>query len=99
MKVKKYKLKNSKEYSGFSKEIEAFKYNGDFSDTNIPDWFVEAIRSEAVSFYRTINNKDELFIRRSGVVIKDGYYIIRKLSGNIAACTEEMLYKYYNIAE
>ena len=97
--MRKYKLKSSKASSKFSKEIEAFRYNGNFNETNVPDWFVEAIINETVVCWDKVDSKDKLFIRPYGVVAEDGHYIVRKLSGNIAACTEEMLHEYYDIAE
>ena len=97
--MRKYKLKSSKASSKFSKEIEAFRYNGNFNETNVPDWFVEAIVNGTVACWDKVDSKDKLFIRPHGVVAEDGHYIVRKLSGNIAACTEEMLHEYYDIAE
>lgn len=97
--MEKYKLKKSKESSGFSKEVEAFRYNGNFNCQDVPDWFAKAIQDKAVTFYRNVDGKDELFISKYGVVVRPGYYIVRKLSGNIAACSTEMFYEHYDITE
>lgn len=95
----KYRLKKSKETSGFSKEIEAFRYNGNFNSQGVPDWFVKAIKDKTVEFYRNVNGKDELFISKYGVVVRPGDYVVQKLSGNIAACSTEMFYEHYDITE
>lgn len=97
--MKKYKLKISKESSGFSKEIEAFRYNGNFNEVNVPDWFVEAIANGTVVCWDKVDGKDKLFIRPHGAVAEDGKYIVRKLSGNLGACTEEMLNEHYDVVE
>lgn len=97
--MKKYKLKISKESSGFSKEIEAFRYNGNFNEANVPDWFVEAIANGTVVCWDKVDGKDKIFIRPHGAVAEDGNYIVRKLSGNLAACTEEMLNEHYDVVE
>ena len=97
-------IKNEKDFEQFnSKEIEVFKYNGVFDASFLntaPDWFTEAIENETVLYFGKYNNKDRLFIRPYGVIVEDGYYIVRKLSsGKIAACSEDFLNEYYDKVE
>lgn len=96
--MEKYKLKKSKESSGFSKEVEAFRYNGNFNSQDVPDWFAEAIKDKVITFYRNVDGKDELFISKYGVVVRPGNYVVRKLSGNVAACSAEMFHEHYDVA-
>ena len=94
--MNKYKIKNSKEFSRFSKEIEAFKYNGNLNEENMPDWFTKAVEDGTVIHFGKVNNKDKLFIFPHGIIVEDGHYIAKKLGGNIGALTEEMLNEYYD---
>jgi len=94
--MSKYRIKSSKEFSKFSKEIEVFKYNGNFNEENVPDWFVEAIKNGTVVHFDKVDNKDKLFIFPHGAIVEDGYYIAKKINSGIGVLTKEMLNEYYD---
>lgn len=94
--MNKYKLKSSKEDSRFSKEIEAFRFNGDINEDDMPDWFTKAVENGTIVHFGKVDDKDRLFVFPTGVIVEDGYYIAKKQSGNIGALTEEMIKEYYD---
>lgn len=98
--MNRYILKESKESSGFCKEIEAFRYNGNFNDTNVPDWFITAKLNGVVKCWDRVDGKDKVMVLPYGANAEDGDYIVRKLHNDgIAALTEIMLCEYYDIVD
>lgn len=90
------------------KEIEAFKYDGDFMNSKgeyyVPEWAVDALKSGIL--YYDSKNKNEppstLFLSTVDgfeMDIKVGYYIIRQSDGAISVCTESYLNEQYEIIE
>ena len=79
--MNRYILKKSKESSGFCKEIEAFRYNGNFNDTNVPDWFIVAKSNEVVRCWNKVDGKDKLMVFPYGANVEDGDYIVRQTNG------------------
>ncbi len=90
------------------KEIEAFKYDGDFMNSSgeyyVPEWAVDALKS-GILYYDSQNENEPhstLFLSTiDGFVmdIKIGYYIVRQPNGVISACTESYLNEQYEIIE
>lgn len=98
--MNRYILKESKESSGFCKEIEAFRYSGNFNDANVPDWFIAAKTNEVVKCWDKVDGKDKLMVFPYGATVEEGDYIVRKIhSGRIAALSKKMLYEYYDIVD
>lgn len=90
------------------KEIEAFKYDGDFMNSKgeyyVPEWAVDALK-RGILYYGSQNENEPpstLFISTvDGFVmdIKVGYYIVRQSDGVISACTENYLNEQYEKIE
>ena len=87
------------------KEIEAFKYDGDFINSSgeyyVPEWAVEALKN-GILYYDSHNENEPpstLFLDGLVLDIKVGYYIIRQSDGVISACTESYLNEQYEIIE
>lgn len=88
------------------KEIEAFKYDGDFMNSKgeyyVPEWAVEALKN-GILYYDSQNENEPpstLFLSTvDGFVmdIKVGYYIVREKNGVISACTESYLNEQYEL--
>ena len=98
--MNRYILKESKESSGFCKEIEVFRYNGNFNDTNVPDWFIVAKSNGIIKCWDKVDGKDKLMVLPYGANVEDGDYIARKIhSGGIGALSKKMLDEYYDIVD
>lgn len=95
-------------YKRKQKEIEAFKYDGDFMNNKgeyyVPDWAVKALK-DGILYYGSENENTppcSLYcctIDGFRMEVKVGYYIVKLPDDSIATCSEEYLNGQYELCE
>lgn len=87
--------------------IEAFKYDGDFKDSQgevyVPDWAVESLENEGRLYYGSINDGPpcELFAKtlEGDMLVNVGDYVIKGIKGEIYPCKPDIFELTYEKVE
>ena len=81
--------------------VEAFQFDGDFSDRNgnyyVPEWAVKGLKRE----YFTFDYSGELYIYtlEGKMLVSVGDYIIKGIQGEFYPCKPDIFHKTYELAE
>lgn len=72
-------------------EIEAFKWTGDVDQTEDPEWCIELIKQDKITFSQ-INGNPKMHIETlEGVMTADqGDYIIKGIKGEVYPCKPDI---------
>ena len=81
--------------------VEAFQFDGDFSDRNgnyyVPEWAVKGLKRE----YFTFEDSGDLYIYtlEGKMLVSVGDYIIKGIQGEFYPCKPDIFHKTYELAE
>lgn len=78
-------------------QIEAFKWTGDITQKEDPEWFIDEVKNNHVCFLN--KNSENVLMQIQTVdgvfILSRGDYIIKNTKGEIHSCTEDIFEKMY----